>query len=185
MTAVPLPSALRSDAAGTFPWPHRQVRLVPAGAVPRGAVVLGHLVAVPDGADVLAGGRPLAAVPAAPREASVPVAPREATLPETAREIPQQADGVVVDDWGHQVIVDGAPIELTRREFELLRCLAAHPGRVFTRAQLLAEVWELPDARHAPPRTVDVHVSRVRRKLGPHAGALQSLRGVGYRWSAS
>jgi len=180
MTAVPLPSALRSDVAGTFPWPHRQVRLVPAGAVPRGAVVLGHLVAVPDGADVPAGGRPLAAVPTAPREAAAPHETTWTSTQETARQA-----GVVVDDWGHQVVVDGSPVELTRREFELLRCLAAHPGRVFTRAQLLAEVWELPDARHAPPRTVDVHVSRVRRKLGPHAGALQSLRGVGYRWSAS
>jgi DNA-binding response OmpR family regulator len=82
------------------------------------------------------------------------------------------------------VSADGEVLDLTRREFDLLAQLSTRPGRVLTRAQLLTAVWEPADARHAGPRTVDVHVARLRRKLGAQHGApLSTLRGVGYRWS--
>ncbi len=58
--------------------------------------------------------------------------------------------------------MDGRPFELTRLEFDLLAYLAAHPGRVVSRAELLREVWQRTDAA----RTVDVHLSWLRRKLG-------------------
>ena len=91
---------------------------------------------------------------------------------------------LVLDVEGRLVIADGHGLELTRREFDLLAHLSTRPGRVFTRAQLLAAVWDPVDAGHAGPRTVDVHIARLRRKLGDqHAAALTTLRGVGYRWS--
>ena len=71
------------------------------------------------------------------------------------------------------VSVDGAPVRLTRREFELLKYLAQHPGRVFTRAVLLQEVWGYD--YFGGTRTVDVHVRRLRAKLGTeHEGLIRS-----------
>jgi DNA-binding response OmpR family regulator len=93
--------------------------------------------------------------------------------------------GLLLDLEGRLVSADGEALDLTRREFDLLAHLSTRPGRVLTRAQLLTAVWGLADARHAGPRTVDVHVARLRRKLGVRHGApLSTLRGVGYRWSA-
>ena len=72
-------------------------------------------------------------------------------------------------------------IELSRREFELLKYLAQHPGRVFTRAQLLQEVWGYD--YYGGTRTVDVHVRRLRAKLGTeHDGLVGTVRNVGYRF---
>ena len=72
----------------------------------------------------------------------------------------------------------GRELDLTYREFELLAFLVEHPGRVFSRAHLLRTVWD-----HAPvgSRTVDVHVRRLRIKLGPAAGRITTVRSVGYR----
>ncbi|HEY6796780.1 MAG TPA: winged helix-turn-helix domain-containing protein [Kineosporiaceae bacterium] len=178
-----------------------EVRLVGPDAVPEGAVVVGLVVALPAPAAVGAPGgslaRHLAAVTLSAsggaRTSSVPSPVATPSAAPTASPVPtadpsghpQGGPGVVVDRWGRQVLVDGAAVAVTRREFELLDHLVAHPGRVFTRSQLLAAVWDLPDPRYAPARTVDVHVSRLRRKLGAaHADCLQSLRGVGYRWAA-
>lgn len=91
--------------------------------------------------------------------------------------------GLLLDLDGRRVLATGLPLDLTRREFDLLAHLATRPGRVLTRAQLLAAVWSSADAADAGPRTVDVHVARLRRKLGPHGAPLSTLRGVGYRWS--
>ncbi|AGZ44672.1 response regulator transcription factor [Actinoplanes friuliensis] len=74
--------------------------------------------------------------------------------------------------------VDGSPLALTPTEFDLLGHLLARPGQVFTREQLLASVWGY--AAHAGTRTVDVHVAQVRAKLGPAAGLIRTVRGVGY-----
>jgi DNA-binding response OmpR family regulator len=90
--------------------------------------------------------------------------------------------GLEIDASGRRVVVEGAEIELTRREFDLLQYVCARPGRVLTRTQLLQAVWLFDDPRYAGARTVDVHVSRLRRKLGRHGEALHTLRGVGYRW---
>ena len=87
-----------------------------------------------------------------------------------------------------RVWIDGHEIGLTFQEFELLAFLAAHPATVFTRADLVGHVWHRnlgPDGRPVPQdsRTVDVHVSRVRRKLGPRYGQyLVTEYRVGYQF---
>jgi len=80
----------------------------------------------------------------------------------------------------YQVSVDGRPLDLTYKEFELLRFLASRAGRVFTRAALLREVWGYDF--YGGTRTVDVHIRRLRAKLGPeHEHLIETVRGVGYR----
>jgi DNA-binding response OmpR family regulator len=80
----------------------------------------------------------------------------------------------------YQVTAGGRPMDLTYKEFELLRFLAEHPGRVFSRATLLREVWGYDF--YGGTRTVDVHVRRLRAKLGPeHEHLIETVRGVGYR----
>ena len=79
--------------------------------------------------------------------------------------------------------VRGRPLDLTFKEFELLRYLAERPGRVFTRPTLLREVWGYDF--YGGTRTVDVHIRRVRAKLGPSFEHLiETVRGVGYRADA-
>ena len=88
---------------------------------------------------------------------------------------------LVIDASGYTVRVRGVPIDLTYKEFELLKCLGQHPGRVFTRAQLLQEVWGYD--YYGGTRTVDVHVRRLRAKLGPeHEQLIGTVRNVGYRF---
>jgi DNA-binding response OmpR family regulator len=83
----------------------------------------------------------------------------------------------------YQVTVSGRPLDLTYKEFELLRFLAERPGRVFSRAALLQEVWGYDF--YGGTRTVDVHVRRLRAKLGPeHEHLIETVRGVGYRAAA-
>jgi DNA-binding response OmpR family regulator len=87
---------------------------------------------------------------------------------------------VVVDPVSYQVRLRSRPLDLTYKEFELLRFLAARPGRVSTRAQLLQEVWGYDF--FGGTRTVDVHVRRLRAKLGPeHESMIATVRGVGYK----
>jgi DNA-binding response OmpR family regulator len=81
----------------------------------------------------------------------------------------------------YQVAVDGRPIDFTYMEYELLKFLATHPGRVFSREALLSRVWGFD--YYGGARTVDVHVRRVRAKLGSeHAGRITTVRSVGYRF---
>jgi len=88
---------------------------------------------------------------------------------------------VVVDDATYTARLGGRPLDLTFKEFELLKYLAQHPGRVFTRDQLLQEVWGYD--YFGGTRTVDVHVRRLRAKLGPENEALiGTVRNVGYRF---
>jgi DNA-binding response OmpR family regulator len=92
-----------------------------------------------------------------------------------------ETDGLVVDAARRRVLVQGRRVDLAFREFELLAFLTANPGRVFSRRDLLARLWE--DAYHGTARTVDVHVHRLRRKLGPeHARRLVTMRRVGYMY---
>jgi len=71
-------------------------------------------------------------------------------------------------------------VDLTYKEFELLRFLVQRPERVFTRSALLQEVWGYNF--YGGTRTVDVHIRRLRAKLGPeHEGLIETIRGVGYR----
>jgi DNA-binding response OmpR family regulator len=84
---------------------------------------------------------------------------------------------IELDEQARRVSVDGREVELTRREFDLLAALLREPARVHTREGLLELVWGSPDYQ---PKTVDVHVAALRRKLG-EALNIKSLRGVGYR----
>ena len=87
--------------------------------------------------------------------------------------------GLDIDRHAHRVSVDGRPVELSYREFELLAFLAEHPGRVFSRRQLVSSVWNGADVGS---RTVDVHVRRLRMKLGRYAAGIVTVRNVGYRY---
>ena len=87
---------------------------------------------------------------------------------------------IVVDEVTYTARLGKRVLDLTFKEFELLKYLAQHPGRVFTRAQLLQEVWGYD--YYGGTRTVDVHVRRLRAKLGPdHESLIGTVRNVGYR----
>jgi len=92
-----------------------------------------------------------------------------------------QASGVVIDEASYSAKVHGKPLDLTFKEFELLRFLATHPSRVFTREQLLSEVWGYD--YFGGTRTVDVHVRRLRAKLGDLESLIGTVRNVGYRFN--
>jgi DNA-binding response OmpR family regulator len=84
----------------------------------------------------------------------------------------------------YQAACDGRPLDLTYMEYELLKFLAAHPGKVFTRETLLSRVWGYE--YYGGARTVDVHVRRLRAKLGEeHAALISTVRSVGYRFGQS
>ena len=84
----------------------------------------------------------------------------------------------------YQAAIAGRPLDLTYMEYELLKFLAAHPGKVFTRETLLSRVWGYD--YYGGARTVDVHVRRLRAKLGEeHANLIQTVRSVGYRFGQS
>jgi len=88
-----------------------------------------------------------------------------------------------IDEVTYSARLRGNPLELTFKEFELLKFLAQHPGRVFTRAQLLQEVWGYD--YYGGTRTVDVHVRRLRAKLGTeHEALIGTVRHVGYKFVA-
>ncbi len=92
-----------------------------------------------------------------------------------------QASGVVIDEASYSAKAHGRPLDLTFKEFELLRFLATHPSRVFTREQLLSEVWGYD--YFGGTRTVDVHVRRLRAKLGDLESLIGTVRNVGYRFN--
>ena len=84
----------------------------------------------------------------------------------------------------YQAAIDRRPLDLTYMEYELLKFLATHPGKVFTRETLLSRVWGYE--YYGGARTVDVHVRRLRAKLGEeHAALIQTVRSVGYRFGQS
>ena len=83
----------------------------------------------------------------------------------------------------YQAAVNGRPLDLTFLEYELLKFLATHPGKVFTRQTLLSRVWGYE--YYGGARTVDVHVRRLRAKLDDEANLIQTVRSVGYRFGQS
>ncbi len=100
----------------------------------------------------------------------------ETVEPDTAIRVGE----LVVDPVSYQVRLRARPLDLTYKEFELLRFLASRPGRVSTRSQLLQEVWGYDF--FGGTRTVDVHVRRLRAKLGPeYESMIATVRGVGYK----
>lgn len=100
---------------------------------------------------------------------------------EERRDAPTASVGdLVVDEDSYQVRLRGEPLDLTYKEFELLKALATSPNRVFTRELLLSDVWGYD--YYGGSRTVDVHIRRLRAKLGPeHEGMIVTVRGVGYK----
>jgi DNA-binding response OmpR family regulator len=97
---------------------------------------------------------------------------------------PLQFDGLAVDRAAREVVVGGQPVELTPREFDLLAHLAAHPRQVFSRADLLEQVWE-SSIDYQDPATVTVHVRRIRQKIETDPDTprwISTVWGVGYRF---
>lgn len=89
-------------------------------------------------------------------------------------------DGIVIDPMRHEVRVDGEPVPFTATEFRLLQRLASHPGRVFTRDQLISRV--IGGGAVVTDRNIDVHVRSIRQKLGEYRYLIVTVRGVGYRF---
>ena len=105
---------------------------------------------------------------------------RAAPVAPGADEVTRTGD-LVIDEATYQARIKGRPLDLTFKEFELRKFLAQHPGRVFTRAQLLQEVWGYD--YFGGTRTVDVHVRRLRAKLGSeHEALVGTVRNVGYKF---
>ena len=95
-----------------------------------------------------------------------------------------QIEKLAIDVDRYEVTLDGQPLELTYKEFELLKFLATHPGRVYSRDQLLNQVWGYDFI--GGTRTVDVHIRRLRAKLGPkYATLIATVRNVGYKFLES
>ncbi|MDF6021536.1 winged helix-turn-helix domain-containing protein [Streptomyces sp. JH34] len=157
-----------ADAAGFLPpgatWLPAPQHTLPA--LPGHPPMVGYLVLVP------ADQQPAGAVASAQHRAFVP---------EPAADAP--ASGPVrIDSTRRTAAVDGVTLDLTYLEFELLAHLVAHPHRVHTRDQLVTTVWGYGHVGDG--RTVDVHVARLRRKLGAeHRRSIQTVRRVGYKYA--
>ena len=89
---------------------------------------------------------------------------------------------LTLDPAEHTVTAGGARVELTYKEFELLRLCLSHPGMAFTRDQLMEKVWGVDYCGET--RTVDMHIRTLRQKLGENGEHIETVRGVGYRWEA-
>ena len=93
-----------------------------------------------------------------------------------------KAGGLVVNLDEHTVIADGSRVQLTYKEFELLRMFLSHPGMAFTREQLFSQVWNMDYMGDS--RTLDSHIRTLRQKLGNYGRMIETVRNVGYRWEA-
>jgi DNA-binding response OmpR family regulator len=142
------------------------------GDVPAGGLL--EVVPIPETGQVMVITAHLLPAADAETPTTAPWASRSSGRGATERE----PDGLVIERDARRVWVDGEEVPLTFQEFELLDYLATRPGKVFSRIQLMNAVWE--GAAVAVPRTVDVHVHRLRRKLGRHGGRLVTVRRVGY-----
>ena len=90
--------------------------------------------------------------------------------------------GLVVNLDEHTVMIDGSKVRLTYKEFELLRIFLSHPGMVYTREQLFAQVWQMDYMGDS--RTLDSHIRTLRQKLDGYGKMIETVRNVGYRWEA-
>jgi len=91
-----------------------------------------------------------------------------------------QIENLFIDVEGHRVSVNNKSVHLTHTEFKILAALASRRGRVFTRENLLDQVWGSTYEVYA--RTIDTHIQRLREKLGPAGSWIETIRGVGYRF---
>ena len=87
-------------------------------------------------------------------------------------------DGLTVDFDLKRVAIDGAPIVLTRKEFEILGLLMKNPSRIYAREEILGKVWQ--EGGYVLDRTVDVHITRLRKKLGKYGNCIANRSGYGY-----
>ncbi len=92
-------------------------------------------------------------------------------------------EGLALDLDAHIVTVDGARVPLTLKEFDLLRLFLSHPGMAYTRAQLFEQVWGTDYVGET--RTLDMHITTLRQKLGEYGKYIETVRGVGYRLEVS
>lgn len=92
-----------------------------------------------------------------------------------------KVENLLVNLEEHTVIMDGNPIRLTYKEFELLRLFLSHPGVVYTREQLFSQVWQTTFIGDS--RTLDSHIRSLRQKLKNYGKMIETVRNVGYRWS--
>src|SRR5499425_3572951 len=118
-------------------------------------------------------------------EARIRAVLRRASQPDAKREAPLEVGGLRLDIDAHEATLDGARLDLSRREFDLLHYLAMHADQVVARRDLLTNVWRMPYG--GADKTVDVHISWLRRKLGETAQQpryLHTVRGVGVKLSA-
>jgi two-component system phosphate regulon response regulator PhoB len=107
---------------------------------------------------------------------------RRVSAPSSAADI-LAIDDIVIDRAANSVTLKGAPVELTATEYKLLLTLAERRGRTQGRSQLLEKVWEAaPDIQ---TRTVDMHVLRLRSKLGKSGDLIETVRGFGYRMKSA
>ncbi|MHA6693839.1 winged helix-turn-helix domain-containing protein [Homoserinimonas sp. A520] len=204
LTAVALPAA--PVAEPTAP----RIRAIPTGTEARGFVLyvgVDEFKAASAGVDLgqlVAALKKLTAelVPTAETHAAVALAPlgaggRDVDVVRLALQDPsalarhrqqepeaveEYRSGVVIDLTRKQVSLDGQPAGLTYKEFELLQYLVLREGRTIHRAELIADLWD-DDTDDAPnERTIDVHVRRLRSKLGGYEDIVRTVRGVGYRF---
>lgn len=89
------------------------------------------------------------------------------------------AHGIVMDTEKHEVRIRGESVELTKKEFAILRLFLCHPGKVYTRESLMDEVWGAEYCGES--RTVDMHIKTLRQKLGDVSGCIKTVVGIGYR----
>jgi len=121
--------------------------------------------------------------PFSPREllARVKAVLRRSTARESQQQDQIRRGDLIIDIDRHQASLQGTPLKLTATEFKLLMVLASHPGRAFSREQLLNRV--VGDAVVVVDRNIDVHIRSVRKKLGTQTGLIETVRGVGYRFA--
>ena len=93
-----------------------------------------------------------------------------------------RCSGLAVDTKEHTVTADGVRVELTYKEFQLLRLFLSHVGTAFTRDQLMEQVWGMDFCGES--RTIDMHIRTLRQKLGAYGEHIETVRSVGYRWRA-
>ena len=130
-----------------------------------------------------AGAADLVTVPVRQRELTARVRAALRRQAATATLTPGTATSVHLDVASHEVTVEGRPVDLSRKEFDLLALLLERPGHVVTRTTCMDRLW--PSCSHSDSRTLDTHVKRLRRKLEPdpaHPRYLLTVRGVGYRF---
>ncbi len=125
-----------------------------------------------------AGGRDVDVVRLALQDPAALAKHRQLEEPATAK----PRGGVVVDISRKRVSLDGEPAALTFKEFELLQYLVLREGRTIDRAELISSLWSAADDEIPNERTIDVHVRRLRSKLGDFEDIVRTVRGVGYRF---